>query len=418
MTKLKIIKIQCKKIILNSTIHGLPNALRTNNLFLKTVWFMFFLVSASVGIYSVIDSLNDYLNYEVVTKIDQIDEFPIQFPAVTFFNPPDPKDNISVKNVIISCRFNSGNCPEDDFFMITDKYGYVSYSLKKKEYFLAGKGGGLDLVLFNQKGRRVPSRRIKGIEVIVHNHSFDPMYYSGYSNDATSVSPGSGADLVINRVYSNKLGEPYNNCIKDVKSSSSFDSDLFKFMITSRNYSYRQKDCFGYCIGQELINHFNISTDVDNYDNIMLILTNQFNFSEPDLMIYLDLIKGKLNEICLPKCPLECDSVKYEISTSFSKFPSDEYANSLLNNSKIKSFFPSNYNITAKDIQDNLINFKVYYRDSKLTQITQIAKTNLFGFISNIGGIFGLFLGISFLSFVEILELIFECILICLKSER
>ena len=167
------------------------------------------------------------------------------------------------------------------------------------------------------------------------------MYYLGYSNEAISVSSGFAADLVINRVYSNKLGEPYNNCIKDVKSSSSFDSDLFKFMINNRNYSYRQQDCFGYCIGQEFINHFNISTNVDNYSNIWFILTEQFNIYKSDILkIYHDLVKGKLNEVCSSKCPLECDSIKYEISTSFSKFESDDYAGSLLNNSKLKSFFP------------------------------------------------------------------------------
>ena len=38
--------------------------------------------------------------------------------------------------------------------------------------------------------------------------------------------------------------------------------------------------------------------------------------------------------------------------------------------------------------------------------------------ISNLGGIFGLFLGTSFLSFVEILELIFELILFLSKCNN
>ena len=132
MTKLKNIKTQCKEIILSSTIHGLPNALRSKNLFLKIVWFGLFLVSASVGIYSVIDSLNDYLNYEVVTKIDIIEELPIQFPAITFYNPKDAKNNISLNNSIIVCFFNGDLCSDNDFLKITDKYGFVSYRLKKK----------------------------------------------------------------------------------------------------------------------------------------------------------------------------------------------------------------------------------------------------------------------------------------------
>ena len=41
----------------------------------------------------------------------------------------------------------------------------------------------------------------------------------------------------------------------------------------------------------------------------------------------------------------------------------------------------------------------------------------MFNFISNIGGILGLFLGISFLSFIEIFEIIFEIMFIIFKKE-
>jgi hypothetical protein len=40
----------------------------------------------------------------------------------------------------------------------------------------------------------------------------------------------------------------------------------------------------------------------------------------------------------------------------------------------------------------------------------------MFNFISNIGGILGVFLGISFLSFIEIFEIIFEIIFIFFKK--
>jgi len=37
-----------------------------------------------------------------------------------------------------------------------------------------------------------------------------------------------------------------------------------------------------------------------------------------------------------------------------------------------------------------------------------MAKTEFFDLVSNIGGTFGLFLGLSFFTFVEIIEIIFE----------
>jgi hypothetical protein len=47
--------------------------------------------------------------------------------------------------------------------------------------------------------------------------------------------------------------------------------------------------------------------------------------------------------------------------------------------------------------------------------IDQIGKMNGFDLISNIGGNLGLFIGISFLSFAELIELFIEIIYIIIK---
>ena len=65
---------------------------------------------------------------------------------------------------------------------------------------------------------------------------------------------------------------------------------------------------------------------------------------------------------------------------------------------------------TYEELNQNLIIIYVYYKELKYTLINQQPKTETFDFISKIGGIFGLFLGISFMSFIEILEILFEII--------
>jgi hypothetical protein len=50
--------------------------------------------------------------------------------------------------------------------------------------------------------------------------------------------------------------------------------------------------------------------------------------------------------------------------------------------------------------------------------IDQIPKMNSFDFISNLGGNFGLFIGISILSFAEFIELFIEIILIFFKRDN
>ena len=82
--KLDIIRAKSEEILLSSTILGLPNIFRTKNLFLKMMWLVSFLASTSVGIYTVVKTLNNFFSYEVVTKIDVINEIPASFPSLTF----------------------------------------------------------------------------------------------------------------------------------------------------------------------------------------------------------------------------------------------------------------------------------------------------------------------------------------------
>ena len=71
---------------------------------------------------------------------------------------------------------------------------------------------------------------------------------------------------------------------------------------------------------------------------------------------------------------------------------------------------------TYEELKKNYFALRIYYNELKYTLISQEPKTEMFNFISNIGGILGLFLSISFLSFIEIFEFIFEIMFISFKK--
>ena len=94
----------------------------------------------------------------------------------------------------------------------------------------------------------------------------------------------------------------------------------------------------------------------------------------------------------------KCDSIKYDLSYSFTKpLVSIE---SLLN-------------ISLNDI----IYINVYYESLDYTNINQVAKMDEWDLISNIGGNLGLFIGFSFLNLVELIELIIEIIIISVQKK-
>ena len=85
-----------------------------------------------------------------------------------------------------------------------------------------------------------------------------------------------------------------------------------------------------------------------------------------------------MNKACDQYCPLVCDSISYLVSD-----------NNYMNN-------------------DDLTSIVVFYQSLQYTLITQHPKTETFDFISSVGGILGLFIGISFVSLFEIGEVFIE----------
>lgn len=60
---------ELKKASLSTTGHGLPRIIESKSYFLKITWLIFTLVSIGLCAFMVIKSVNQYLNFEVNTKI-------------------------------------------------------------------------------------------------------------------------------------------------------------------------------------------------------------------------------------------------------------------------------------------------------------------------------------------------------------
>ena len=73
-----------RDILIASTSHGLPSIFRTERIGLKVMWFVLFLIGISIGVYTVRDAINSYLDFDVVTKIQSVNQIPAEFPDVTF----------------------------------------------------------------------------------------------------------------------------------------------------------------------------------------------------------------------------------------------------------------------------------------------------------------------------------------------
>ena len=126
-----------------------------------------------------------------------------------------------------------------------------------------------------------------------------------------------------------------------------------------------------------------------------------------------NFLKNLQKEKCQYFCPLECDSMSFSINNYIEQMP---VSGSIGNQAKI-SYKLDNFS-TYEQVNKHWIVINVFYKELKYNLVTQEAKTEIFNFISNIGGILGVVLGVSFLSFIEIFEIFLEILIFILRGEK
>jgi hypothetical protein len=463
-TNLKI-KETIKSIIEDSTIHGIPRLVKPNSWISKIAWMLFFIGSISYCIYLILTAILDYLQFNTVTNIETIKDMPADFPIITICNLNQLQTNYSsqirqkysemnyifsdlqminlylmnefsslndsfkksltysLKESLISCSINMMPCFSTDFVWRFDPiYGNcysfnTGFNSSKKssdviQISKAGNMNGLRLKLFIDNPKNIPDFiERSGYHVIIHNQT-----YAISANEGYDISPGIETNLAVNKVYQTLKPKPHSDCIV-LNTINSFDSYLYK-AIYKLNQTYRQNDCFDLCYQQILIqtcncylslfNKLNETTQCLNASQIYCSLNAWNKFLSDDY----------ISNFCIQYCPLECYSINYEIKTTFSNYPTYNYAlNSLMTNPIITSKF-QNETLTYDLISKSVLSLNVYYDQLSYTQISKDAKVELVDLVSSIGGLLGLFLGMSFLSFAEIVEMILEALSFFLQRSK
>ena len=453
-----------KSLLEGSTSHGIPNLMRTNRISIKILWALCFLASVSFCSYMVFKIVADFLNYETVSKIERITEIESKFPTISFcnvnpfttseseqlllsfvpanvslndldfrtkyglivlanrdaqvnsFNPEFGDANrkklgYNLSKILISCVFDDEPCSADDFEWYYDLsfgncYRFNSgrsqkgRPIEQKKTKKPGPKDGLLIQLFNIPSQnKISSVLSEGLVLFIHNQSISPSASMG-----VNVDPSKQTDISIQRTFIQKEPYPYSDCID----LNNFNSDYYKFLI-GLNRTYRQQDCFDLCLQKKIIDL------CDCYDLSFPMVSNstpclsleQFNCTR---FAYVKFKSSKINEECLALCPLECESINYDLLISSTASLSKQGYDSI---EKLIDRFTSGFSqnkLTYDEVRQRFIVLNVYYADLSYVRISETPKTSFFDLLSNLGGTLGLYIGISFLSLVELVEIFLETI--------
>ena len=354
-----------------------------------------------------IDNVQDYVQY--------LDLFQQQAAISNYYNLTNSASQrnlgYELSDMLYFCSFNWDGCSANDFSYFYDSFygncftfnsGTKANGTKVDNIQSAVPGPiyGLSLTLFlgNPTDQSVYQIYGNGIAVVVHNQSNFPVF----GTRRTMASAGMETDISINRNFVSYLGAPYGGCLLDTLKTSAFasKSPYFDYIVNTQGLSYDQGYCYLICLQDKIILDCNCSIGLlPNYGN-STACTSYFQILCMQKKV-VKFLQNEFPESCVTGCPVSCNFIEYSTKVSSVTYPNEYYKSLLMTTSRVKAS-----NISSSDLDKSFLKVNIFYESMSYTQTTENAALTFMTFLSNVGGIFGLFIGVSILSCIELIELI------------
>lgn len=379
----------------SSSLPGIPILLKCKKLISKFVWFLGLILLLSLSVKYIIDTLQTYYNYELVTNIFTYNERSSPFPAISFCFKYDNSKNIPhVDDVVISCFFELNPCYSRDFEVFQDVNSVICYRFnsfneksKRRNAHLTSMQNSFKIAFDLKAFVNFLNATYSKINVQVDNASTKFRYTRPYYQVTGNFLSEGVNSIQIEREYIQRLEEPYNHCVK--QETTDYVSSYFQDFIRN-NKTYQQSYCFDTCVAEDIKKICNCTKYLGEHDNYSECV--QSKYIDCSLFTVEEYRRKTRNlpDECFSSCPEECDSIVFRTYQSYL--------------GRVNLTF---LNFTESD-RENIVLVHIYYPRLGYTVIEQSSKMDIFNFISSVGGILGLFTGLSFFTFVEIFEIFFE----------
>ncbi|CAF1305218.1 unnamed protein product [Adineta steineri] len=327
--------------------------------------------------------------------------------------------------MLIKCVYNGVNCSVHDFIrFISPRYGFCyTFNAQAKHINNGklhynnenGKSGQLELDLYTHSHQYVPylSNGV-GIVAMVHENTQLPLI----DRASTQLRPGQRHKLGYIKMTNVLLPAPYTTCNNKV----SIGLQAMFNQFPQAEYTYAQELCFIVAIQtytyQECgcVSPFEWSTRYIVLPGTTTVIhASLCNTSDICYANAADRFRSSssIARIFASDCNQECSINKFLIKLSSIAAPTSWYLNDIKNFVESVSTIPlsSNWSTTwSSDIQANYVGIDVVCESTRVETYTQQASISVVDVISNVGGQTGLWMGISFLSLMEIIEMLYRLI--------
>jgi len=272
----------------DSTIHAIPRIINSKLFIVKSIWLVSLLVAASFCVFFIRKSIYSYLDYDIVTLIENIPQIPAVFPKViicnsnvfqtnasiafiqqaknksTIFESLNNEEKIffllremkahlneqeikqsytlSLNQTLIRCRFNNFECNEKDFEWFLNTFYGSCFRFNGKEPFkendMPGDFYGLKLEINTGDSTKMPDFISEnGYRLFILDQLTEPTLGEGID-----IATGMKTNIDIKKTVINRLEYPYNKC-RNKFDGIEKESMILVQVFSKLNRTYRQKEC-------------------------------------------------------------------------------------------------------------------------------------------------------------------------------
>ncbi|XP_045176271.2 FMRFamide-activated amiloride-sensitive sodium channel-like [Mercenaria mercenaria] len=278
---------------------------------------------------------------------------------------------------------------------------------KKYKAWGSGTDSGIKLTLYLEVDEYIENFSSGyGVRIVFHEPGTFPMP----ADEGLTLSPGYETNIGLRAINVTRLNEPYGNCTSDV--------DKFR---KKYNFTYSKTACLAFCRVENVIKECScVPYDAPDID---FGKKRRICGSKPWDEFCVDYVDNMFEKGALGcDCISPCSEFVYSKTMSGRVWPHKDYLEKVLmkdicakNLTSLKNACAQIKNETTdfnyERYKNNFVRVLIYFEDLNYEKITEEPFYTPVRFVSDIGGAAGLFMGISLLSFFEVLQLILEIVL-------
>ncbi|XP_072050209.1 acid-sensing ion channel 1A-like [Amphiura filiformis] len=309
-----------------------------------------------------------------------------------------------LKDMLLSCTFQGYPCTPNNFtwfynYLYGNCYTFnLGLDSKIHEVTTAGPLLGLTMSLYIEQDEYIPDIQ-QGAGIRVEIHSQKSMSFP--EDKGLNVAPGTEAFISVRKTFIDRKGKPFTNCTTET--NSTIFSEYFPHVKYSKLMC--EKDCFY----RAVLFVCNCSDVRYRYDDSQIAC----NSTNPKDVGCIRMLESRAADIPCG-CTFACQEDIFKYVVSYSLWPNDKHKPVVQNGIReMSDHLKKSVENDTSFVEKNVVKINVYYDELTYDFIYHTETYGKYDLLSDLGGNVGLWIGISVLTIVEILELFYDVIMLC-----